>query len=404
MSFTYNKRMSNYQSMLPITPNNFHLKHHNIRGGDFTFTPSTAQQVVTRRTIPTTQTPAITPSATPVIPSVTSAKLATTTIPASKATTSTTIPASPAPPSTTQALPSATPLPQTVQDWQNMSDDELRKLTPKDINNLSDASFNMAFGSTGVLGNTIIHAIEGRWNDIITPAMVLMKTAVKNRQTNMSWWISPNDPLWQTQLEGIPKFWLQHPNQYGGGGKSQLIMYNTYEDFQDTSFYKKYNSRIKSITPPRKFARYMNSEIPGDERNSMGAASSDTYLSNIVVQYGQKWRVMFWQGDLSGQMTHDHDYYVYYIDSTGLSDYLDMLEEFYNDRDTLQPGEVVSMLHTKYMEALFEHEQALIAQGYSEGEAAQKAKDSAAQETSEDNSSDIWGDVKDGLEIGAMFL
>ena len=231
-----------------------------------------------------------------------------------------------------------------------------------------------------------------------------MKTAVNNRKTNMSWWISPYDPLWQTQLTGIPKFWLQHPNQYGGGDKSQLIMYNTYEDFQDTSFYKKYNSRIKSITPPRKFARYMDSEIPGDERNSMGAANSDMYLSNIGVQYGQKWRVMFNQGDLSGQMSKGNDYYVYYIDSTGLSDYLDMLEEFYNDRDTLQPGEVVSMLHAKYMEALFEHEQALIAQGYSEGEAAQKAKDSAAQEASEDSSSDVWGDIKDGLEIGEMFL
>ena len=33
--------MSNYQAMLPITPNNFHLKHHNIRGGDLTATSTT---------------------------------------------------------------------------------------------------------------------------------------------------------------------------------------------------------------------------------------------------------------------------------------------------------------------------------------------------------------------------
>ena len=66
MSFTYNKRMSNYQSMLPITPNNFHVKrHNNIRGGDFTLTPSTSKQVVTRRT---------TPSATPATPSATPAR------------------------------------------------------------------------------------------------------------------------------------------------------------------------------------------------------------------------------------------------------------------------------------------------------------------------------------------
>ena len=348
MSFTYNKRMSNYQAMLPLTPNNYRVSHHTIRGGDLTATSTTA---------------------------------------------------SPAPLSSTQTLPSATPLPQTVQDWQNMSDDELLKLTPKDINNLSDASFTMAFTSTAPLGNLISSFIFGPTN----PNNQLMLTAVNNRNTNMSWWITPNDPLWETQLEGIPKFWLKHPNEHVGG-KSQEVMYNTYQDFQDTSFYTKYSSRIKTIQPPRKFARYMNSEIPGSERNSMGAASSDRYLDNIVIEQGQKWRVIFFQGDLSGQMVNGNDYYVYYIDSTGLSDYLDMLQEFYNDRDTMQPGEVVSMLHMQYIRAVQAHEAALIAQGYSEGEAAQKAKDAAAQETSEDSSSDVWGDIKEGLEIGEMFI
>ncbi len=307
-----------------------------------------------------------------------------------------------APLSSTQALPSAISLPQTVQDWQNMSDDELLKLTPKDINNLSDASFKMAFGSTLPLGNTIMHVVEGIWG-ANTPSQALILAAVNTRNTNMSWWITPNDPLWETQLEGIPKWWLQHPNQYGRN-TSQTVMYGSYQDFQDTSFYTKYNSRIKSITPPRKFARYMNSEIPGYERNSMGTGNSEIYLDNIFAKYGQKWRVMFIQGDLSGQMTFGNDFYVYYIDSTGLPDYLDMLQEFYNDRDTIQPGEVVTMLHQRYIAAVKAHEAALIAQGYSEGEAAQKAEDAASKETSEDSSSDVWGTIKDVAEIGMMFI
>jgi len=70
----------------------------------------------------------------------------------------------------------------------------------------------------------------------------------------------------------------------------------------------------------------------------------------------------------------------------------------------MQPQEVVIMLHNRYMAAVRAHEAALIAQGYSAGEAAQKAEDSAAQETSEDSSSDTWGTIKDVAEIGMMFL
>ena len=81
MSFTYNKRMSNYQSMLPLTPHNYRLAQHTIRGGDLTV-----------------QTTA------PV------------------------------------------PLPETINDWLNMNDDDLHKLTPVDINSLSIASFKLGLG------------------------------------------------------------------------------------------------------------------------------------------------------------------------------------------------------------------------------------------------------------------
>ena len=62
--------MSNYQAMLPLTPHNYRLAQHTIRGGDLTV--------------------------------------------------QTTAPATPA-------------LPETVQDWQNMSTAELLELTPADI-------------------------------------------------------------------------------------------------------------------------------------------------------------------------------------------------------------------------------------------------------------------------------
>ena len=58
-------------------------------------------------------------------------------------------------------------------------------------------------------------------------------------------------------------------------------------------------------------------------------------------------------------MVYGNDYYVYYIDCTGLSDYLDMLQEFY-DRDTLQRTEVISMLHSQYLAAIKAHERDLI--------------------------------------------
>ena len=62
-------------------------------------------------------------------------------------------------------------------------------------------------------------------------------------------------------------------------------------------------------------------------------------------------------------MTHGNDYYVYY----SLSDYVDMLKEFYDDRDTIQPLEVIAMLGNQYYAAITVHEQQLIAQGYSAG-------------------------------------
>ena len=149
----------------------------------------------------------------------------------------------------------------------------------------------------------------------------------------------------------------------------------------------------------------MKGSIPGQERTGLGAADSSAYLHNIFEKYGQKWRVMFIQGDLSGVLSKGNDYYAYYIDSTGLDDYLDMLEEFYNDRDTLQPNEIVIMLNLQYRAAVRKHEQELVQQGFDQGVASEKAQEEAAKEASEDNSSSIWGTIGSvALDILPMLL
>ena len=170
-------------------------------------------------------------------------------------------------------------------------------------------------------------------------------------------------------------------------------MYNTYQDFQDTSFYRKFGTRVVTIKPPKKFARYMSGSIPGQERVTLGMGNSGTYLHNIFEKYGQKWRVMFSEGDMSGVLTSGNDYYAYYIDCTDLDAYSDMLEDFYNDSDTVQPNEVIIMLSIQYRAAVRKHEQELLAQGFSQGVASEKAAEEAEKEASEDNSSSIWGEI-----------
>ena len=108
---------------------------------------------------------------------------------------------------------------------------------------------------------------------------------------------------------------------------------------------------------------------------------------------------------MSGVLSSGNDYYVYYIDCTDLDDYLDMLEEFYNDRDTLQPNEVIIMLSLQYRAAVRKHEQELIAQGFAQGVASEKAAEEAEKEASEDNSSSIWGDIGSiALDVLPMLL
>ena len=301
----------------------------------------------------------------------------------------------------TPPTPAPVTLPETAKDWQNMTDDELLAITPDDIiNNLSEASFRIAFreastaNPTGsfALANAIKERLFNNLNGKENPNKMALIEASHKRWDLISWWIPETDPLFNTTLQGIPKYWFKHYNQYSWVS-SQVIMYNTYQDFQDTSFYRKYNSRVVTIKPPKKFARYISGLNPGNERTTLGMGNSNTYLHNIFEKYGQKWRVMFFEGNMSGVLSSGNDYYVYYIDCTDLNDYLDMLEEFYNDRDTLQPNEVIIMLNTQYRASVRKHEQELISQGYTQGQADQKAAEEAEKDASENNSSSIWGEI-----------
>jgi len=306
----------------------------------------------------------------------------------------------PATPAPATPIVQASTLPETVQDWKNMSTADLQKLTVDDImTGLSEASFTILNTYNDPLSMTLrTNLLTGN------PNKDLLSKAMAQRYALDAWWIPEFDPLWKTDLIGVPKFWFQHSNHYSWV-HSQVIMYNTYEDFQDTSFYKKFGTRVKTIKPPKKFARYMSGSIPGNERASLGMGNSGTYLHNIFEKYGQKWRVMFFQGDMSGVITSGNDYYVYYIDCTDLQDYVDMLQTFYEDRDTVQPNEVIIMLNLQYRAAVRKHEADLIAQGFAQGVASEKAAEEAEKEASEDNSDSIWGQIGSiALDVLPMLL
>lgn len=312
-------------------------------------------------------------------------------------------------PTTTTIVVQKPALPETAQDWQNMTDDELLKITPDDIlDKLSKASFEIAFRQASTanpsgsfaLANAIKERLFNNLNGKANPNKAAIIKASFARWELMSWWIPEFDPIWNTDLIGVPKWWFKHYNEYSWV-KSQVMMYGTYQDFMDTHFYKKYSSRLNAIKPPKKFARYMLGSVPGQERKQLGGGDSSMYLHNIFEKYGQKWRVMFIQGDLSGVLSKGNDYYVYYIDCNDAQDYLDMLQEFYDDRDTLQPNEIIIMLNLQYREAVRKREAELYSSGYERGTADAEAKAKAQAEAdaaasaSEDNSSSIWGTIGD---------
>ena len=206
-------------------------------------------------------------------------------------------------------------------------------------------------------------------------------------------WVNPIPP----ELKGIPQYLLQHPNKYSGS-KSQIMIYNSYEDFMTTAFYKQYNQQIKSIPIPPKFAQQ---------------TSTDPWIDHISFAYGQKLRVLFTQGDTQGQgdVGVSKNYYSYYLDCININDYISVLEILYKDRDDIQPVEAAAILRQKRnaddSQSRYTQSQADYSRGATDQSAADQAQQEAQQEAQQDDSSDssdIWGSIKTGLEIGALVI
>ena len=124
-------------------------------------------------------------------------------------------------------------------------------------------------------------------------------------------------------------------------------------------------------------------------------------------------RVLFTQGDTQGQgdVGVSKNYYSYYLDCININDYISLLEMLYKDRDDIQPVEAAAILRQKRnaddSQARYTQSEADYSRGASEQSAADQAQQEAQQEAQQDDSSDssdIWGSIKTGLEIGALFI
>ena len=216
-------------------------------------------------------------------------------------------------------------------------------------------------------------------------------------------WIYPIPDAYK----GIPSYLFTHTNKYSGG-KSQVMLYDTYANFLDTTVYSKYKTQLKVIPQPPRFAR---------------SGYSNNWFDYIVITYGQKWRIIFTQsekGDLNST-----DFTSMYLDCVNMDGYVAALSEIYNDRETISPLEANAIIRiarnndiaNKRVE-LYNKEVELNKTTYNTGHtdgindqkaedakaaAAQAEADREAQEQS-DNSSSIWGSIATGLEIGLAFL
>ena len=315
-------------------------------------------------------------------------------------------------------------------DWGNMTQTQLMIVSPQNILNLTDKCFARLEWSEAFGG---VNSGLEKANDALTiprlnPNAPAILQAMKTRLKTFGWWIPEDDPMWNTTLTGIPKYWFNHPNQYSESGfdgvdTSQVIFYNDYQDFLASSFYTKYGTRLVNIPAPFNFQRFMG-----------GAKNSNKYGANVRIQYGQKWRVIFTQGDLNGENSNADNWYYAYIDCSGVNEYLQFLNALYTDRDILMPEEAVSILHTLYLQNIQKQISDAQAQGeqegythgqkegYAQGQQAQQQRDEeeqeghdeeeqdgqAQQQTQEEGSSDVWGTVGSVLgdigDVAEMFL
>ena len=201
-----------------------------------------------------------------------------------------------------------------------------------------------------------------------------------------SLWINPIPP----ELKGIPQYLLQHPNKYSMS-KSQIIIYNSYQDFISTDFYKTYQTRMQRLPIPPDFAQQ---------------TSLDAWFDYIVWNYGKKWRVIFTQGNTQGQgdVGTSKNFNSYYLDCVNISDYISLLKMLYKDRDDIVPVEAAAILRIKHN--AYSNYMNAYNKGHADATAAQEAAAQTAAAHASDDSDDkeIWGDIQTGVELAGMLL
>ena len=200
-----------------------------------------------------------------------------------------------------------------------------------------------------------------------------------------------------SELQGLPTYLLQHPNQYSGS-KSQIMLYSTFENFIDTDFYANNKIKIIKISPPPSFAR---------------STSSDAWGDHVAFKYGQKLRIIFTQGNIggSGSVGVDNNFSSSYLDCSDINDYVNILSQIYKDRDVIVPVEQTAILriakNAKDTQDRYVQSQSDYKRGASDQSASDQADADAqaqAQASSSDDSSNIWGTIGQVALTALSFL
>lgn len=200
-----------------------------------------------------------------------------------------------------------------------------------------------------------------------------------------NYWIQPVP----AELKGLPAYLLQHPNQYSGS-KSQIMLYDSFENFVQTDTYKNNQIDIKTISPPQKYAR---------------DTSSDAWLDHVAFAYGKELRVIFVNGDIEGQgAVSGGNFSSYYIDCKDIQAYVTLLQQIYKDRDTIQPVEAAAIkriaknasdAQARYQQSMGDRKIGADQQAASDkADADAAAAASAASQQGDDEGGDsVWGDI-----------
>ena len=207
-----------------------------------------------------------------------------------------------------------------------------------------------------------------------------------------SYWIYPIP----AEYRGVPSYLFQHPNKYSGG-KSQVMIYSSFENFMNTDFYNNNKINLKTITPPPQFAR---------------GSSSSEWFDYVVTKYGKILRVIFTQGNIAGKgvVGVENNYNSYYIDCVDINDYVNILSQIYKDRDNIVPTEQAAIMRMQInkdaAQSQYTQSQADYTRGASDQSSADQAEAQAqqAQAADNDDSSDIWGTLSTIGEIALAFI